>query len=140
MKNGIFKKTTIIMICSCLSYASFSAFAENVGSNPFKPQVVKSPVVENNIAPTNVVGQRMHQALTNEQDFLNGSTQPIVETVVELSEKDLRQKKLLEEINKKMGKAKNIPVENSRYIGIINGKRVYQDNDTLEYVKVEIND
>lgn len=139
MKNGIFKKTTIIIICSCLNYASFSAFAQNVGSNPFKPQVVKSPVVENNIAPTSVVGQRMHQALTNEQNFLN-ATQPITEVVVELSERDQRQKKLLEEINKKMGKAKNIPVENSRYIGIINGKRVYQDNDTLEYVKVEIND
>jgi hypothetical protein len=130
MKKGILKGVITSLSFVCLTYITGSAYAENIGGNPFKAPVVTKTVPNPDI----------NQGLINQSNFGNGIAQPVAEAVAKLSERDLRQQKVLDAINKKLGKEKNIPVADARYIGIINGKRVYQNNDTLEYVKVEIDD
>ena len=127
MRKGILKKVITSLSFVCLTYITGIAYAENIGGNPFKAPVI----AKDNQATINTVNQNLIKST------------PVESTVVEipqLSERDLRQKKVLEAINKKLTKEKNVPIDNSRYVGIINGKRVYQNNDTLEYVKVEIDD
>lgn len=129
MKKGFSKKTNLALVLVLLSVFSLSSQAE--AFNPFKAKPAPSTEADKILNPN------INQAVVNEQNAINVIKDP-VNVIKVLTDKEISQQKLLEAVNKKMGKAKNIPVENSRYIGIINGKRVYQDNDTLEYIKIEM--
>jgi hypothetical protein len=142
MKNG-FSSQRVILYVSLSFFAACSIAAE------YTPNAFKAPPSSQDNSPVPAVYHQLNQNQANGLGGLINGIPSIPQNVnVEatglnnvtkaLTEKDARSEKILGEINKKMEKSKNIPVENTRYIGIINGKRVYQDNSTFEYIKVEI--
>lgn len=142
MKNG-FSSQRVILYVSLSFFAACSVAAE------YTPNAFKAPPSSQDNSPVPAVYNQLNQNQANGLGgIINGipaipqnvNTDPSVLNNVTkaLTEKEARSEKILGEINKKMEKAKNIPVDNTRYIGIINGKRVYQDNTTFEYIKVEI--
>lgn len=142
MIKGFFGKSVLIGVT--LSFFTIHAFAAEYTANPFKTppsgQVTQTSPAPGGLPPG------YDQALKNQQAGLGGivntlkddSQDGLNNVMKTLTEKEVRSQKILEAVNGKMAKAKNIPVENARYIGIINGKRVYQDNDTQEYVKIDL--
>jgi len=136
MKNGIFKKISFLAVCFL---TTFTYAQENFAPSPFQP----APAAANGNSINN---SNMNEALYNERQPINaiqnqirqGANQGLNNVTKALTEKELRTQKILESINGKMANAKNIPIENSRFIGVINGKRVYQNLETNEYVKVEV--
>lgn len=136
MKNGIFKKISFLAVCFL---TTFTYAQENFAPSPFQP----APAAANGNSINN---PNMNEALYNERQPINaiqnqirqGANQGLNNVTKALTEKELRTQKILESINGKMANAKNIPIENSRFIGVINGKRVYQNLETNEYVKVEV--
>lgn len=135
MINGLFRNVVLISAL-ILSYSQYS-FANEYSPNAFKvPPPSNSEQSKLKRGFNNQVPGQPPQRLPNQNEII---TSPDLSNVNKaLTEKEERSQKILEEVNKKMAKAKNIPVENARYIGIINGKRVYQDNTTNEYIKVEL--
>lgn len=142
MKKG-FSSQRVIMCLSLSFFAACSLAAE------YTPNAFKAPPSTQNNAPVPAVYNQLNQNQANGLGgIINGipaipqnvsTDASVLNNVTKaLTEKEARSEKILGEINKKMEKAKNIPVDNTRYIGIINGKRVYQDNTTFEYIKVEI--
>lgn len=143
MKNG-FSSQRVIMYISLSFFAACSMAAE------YTPNAFKAPPSTQNNSPVPAVYNQLNQNQANGLGgILNGMPNvpqnavepipvPLNNVTRALTEREARSEKILGDINKKMQSAKNIPVENSRYIGIINGKRVYQDNTTFEYIKVEI--
>lgn len=136
MLNGIFQKGLLISVLA-IFFANVSMASE------YTPNAFKVPPSNGDNAQQ--IRRSMNNANLQNQlqaQQLNQLTNPVVEGLSNvnkaLTDKEERTQKILDQVNKKMLKAKNVPVENSRYIGIINGKRVYQDNVTLEYVKVEL--
>lgn len=137
MIKGLFRNVMLISAL-VLPYTQYS-FADEYSPNAFKmppdsnTEQAKLQRGFNNQTP----GQPPQmQGLSNQ--MINNPTSDLSNVNKTLTEKEERSQKILEEVNKKMAKAKNVPVENARYIGIINGKRVYQDNTTNEYIKVEL--
>lgn len=142
MKNG-FSSQRVILCVSLSFFAACSVAAE------YTPNAFKAPPSSQDNSPIPAVYNQLNQNQANGLGgIVNGipgvpqnvgnQTNLLNNVTKALTEKEARSEKILGEINKKMEKAKNIPVDNSRYIGIINGKRVYQDNTTFEYIKVEI--
>lgn len=142
MKNG-FSSQRVILCISLSFFAACSMAAE------YTPNAFKTPPSTQNNTPIPAVYNQLNQNQANGLGgIINGipgvpqnidSDSNILNNVTKaLTEKEARSEKILGDINRKMERAKNIPVANTRYIGIINGKRVYQDNTTLEYIKVEI--
>jgi len=142
MKKG-FSSQRVIMCLSLSFFAACSLAAE------YTPNAFKAPPSTQNNAPVPAVYNQLNQNQANGLGgLINGipaipqnvnTDSSVLNNVTRaLTDKEARSEKILGEINKKMEKAKNIPVDNSRYIGIINGKRVYQDKSTFEYIKVEI--
>lgn len=145
MIKGFFGKSLFLGIT--LSFFTINAFSAEYTANPFKtpPSSLQPAMGSNNPLPAD-----MQQALKNQQAGLGGLTNGITNEIKNdakeelnnvtkaLTDREERAQKVLNAVNGKMLKAKNVPVENARYIGIINGKRVYQDNDTREYIKVEL--
>ena len=142
MKKG-FSSQRVIMCVSLSFFAACSLAAE------YTPNAFKAPPSTQNNPPVPAVYNQLNQNQANGLGgIINGipaipqnvnTDASVLNNVTKaLTEKEARSEKILGEINKKMEKAKNIPVDNTRYIGIINGKRVYQDNTTFEYIKVEI--
>lgn len=142
MKNG-FSSQRVILYVSLSFFAVFS-FAAEYTPNAFKtpPSKQDSPVpagyTQLNQNQANGLGGIINGIPTIPQNVTTDTPAGLNNVTRALTEKEARSEKILGEINKKMEKSKNIPVDNTRYIGIINGKRVYQDNTTLEYIKVEI--
>ncbi len=138
MKNGIFKKTSFLAI---FFLTTLTNAQEQFAPSPFQP--APSAANGNSI---DTQGQNLNEALSNERRPLSaiqnqirqGTNQGVNNVTKALTEKEIRAQKILESINGKMANAKNIPIENSRFIGVINGKRVYQNLETNEYVKVEV--
>lgn len=142
MKNG-FSSQRVILCVSLSFFAACSMAAE------YTPNAFKAPPSsqDNNQVPA-VYNQLNQNQANGLGGIINGipaipqninvDTAGLNNVTKALTEKEARSERILGEINKKMEKSKNIPVENTRYIGIINGKRVYQDNTTFEYIKVEI--
>lgn len=135
MKNGIFKILYLII----LSISSIATYAnENYTPNPFTPAPqagsanINQPIVPNSL----------NRAAENERNFganMRNQVNKGVNNVTQaLTEREVRSQKILEKVNGKIANGRNIPVENSRFIGVLNGKRVYQDLETNEYVKIEI--
>lgn len=142
MRNG-FSSQRVMMYVSLLIFSACATAAE------YTPNAFKAPPSTQGNTPVPAVYNQLNQNQANglggllnggpiPQNVANDSPSILNNVTKALTEKEARSEKILGEINKKMEKAKNIPVENSRYIGIINGKRVYQDNTTFEYIKVEI--
>jgi hypothetical protein len=142
MKNG-FSSQRVILCVSLSFFAACSMAAE------YTPNAFKAPPSTQDNGPVPAVYNQLNQNQANGLGgIINGipaipqnvnTDNSVLNNVTKaLTEKEARSEKILGEINKKMEKSKNIPVENTRYIGIINGKRVYQDNTTFEYIKVEI--
>lgn len=142
MKNG-FSSQRVILYVSLSFFAACSIAAE------YTPNAFKAPPSTQDNGPVPAVYNQLNQNQANGLGgIVNGipaipqnvnSDNSVLNNVTKaLTEKEARSEKILGAINKKMEKSKNIPVENTRYIGIINGKRVYQDNTTFEYIKVEI--
>lgn len=133
MKNGVFNllgSFTLCIVCN----SAFSAEVYN--PNPFTPPpVAANNVVNKNINNVQSNNERQVRRLDN-KNIVNKQTSTVTELL--LTEKEIRSNKILETINSKMANAKNIPIENSRYVGVINGKRIYQHIETNEYVKVDI--
>lgn len=130
----------------CMSLSFFAACSL---AAEYTPNAFKAPPSTQNNAPVPAVYNQLNQNQANGLGGLINGVPAIPQNVNTdasvlnnvtraLTDKEARSEKILGEINKKMEKAKNIPVDNSRYIGIINGKRVYQDKSTFEYIKVEI--
>lgn len=142
MIKGFFGRSVLIGVT--LSFFTIPTFAAEYTANPFKTPPASQTNV-NTPAPGGLPAG-FDQALKNQQAGLGGvvntlknDSQDGLNTVMKtLTEKEVRSQKVLDAVNGKMAKAKNVPVENARYIGIINGKRVYQDNDTQEYVKIDL--
>lgn len=143
MKKG-FSGQRVIMFLSLSFFATCS-----VSAAEYTPNAFKAPPSTQSNNPVPAVYNQLNQNQANGLGgLINGMPVPQnianpVDSVVNnvtraLTDKEARSEKILGEINKKMEKSKNVPVENTRYIGIINGKRVYQDNTTFEYIKVEI--
>jgi hypothetical protein len=142
MKKG-FSSQRVIM---CLSLSFFAACSL---ASEYTPNAFKAPPSTQNNAPVPAVYNQLNQNQANGLGgIINGipaipqnvnTDASVLNNVTKaLTEKEARSEKILGDINKKMERAKNIPVDNTRYIGIINGKRVYQDKSTFEYIKVEI--
>jgi hypothetical protein len=142
MKNG-FSSQRVILYVSLSFFAAYSVAAE------YTPNAFKAPPSSQDNSPVPAVYNQLNQNQANGLGgIINGipaipqnvnvDTTGLNNVTKALTEKEARSEKILGEINKRMEKSKNIPVENTRYIGIINGKRVYQDNATFEYIKVEI--
>jgi hypothetical protein len=142
MKNG-FSSQRVILCVSLSFFAACSIAAE------YTPNAFKAPPSSQDNSPIPAVYNQLNQNQANGLGGLingiptipqnvNVDTAGLNNVTKALTEKEARSEKILGEINKRMEKSKNIPVENTRYIGIINGKRVYQDNSTFEYIKVEI--
>lgn len=142
MKNG-FSSQRVILCVSLSFFAACSMAAE------YTPNAFKAPPSTQDNSPVPAVYNQLNQNQANGLGgIINGipaipqnvnADNSVLNNVTKaLTEKEARSEKILGAINKKMEKSKNIPVENTRYIGIINGKRVYQDNTTFEYIKVEI--
>ena len=142
MKKG-FSSQRVIM---CISLSFFSACSM---AAEYTPNAFKAPPSTQDNSPVPAVYNQLNQNQANGLGgIINGipaipqnvnADNSVLNNVTKAStEKEKKKKKILGAINKKMEKSKNIPVENTRYIGIINGKRVYQDNTTFEYIKVEI--
>lgn len=142
MKKG-FSSQRVILCVSLSFFAACSMAAE------YTPNAFKAPPSTQDNGPVPAVYNQLNQNQANGLGgIVNGipaipqnvnSDNSVLNNVTKaLTEKEARSEKILGAINKKMEKSKNIPVENTRYIGIINGKRVYQDNTTFEYIKVEI--
>lgn len=142
MKNG-FSSQRVILCVSLSFFAACSIAAE------YTPNAFKAPPSTQDNSPVPAVYNQLNQNQANGLGgIINGipaipqnvnADNSVLNNVTKaLTEKEARSEKILGAINKKMEKSKNIPVENTRYIGIINGKRVYQDNTTFEYIKVEI--
>lgn len=142
MKKG-FSSQRVIM---CISLSFFSACSM---AAEYTPNAFKAPPSTQDNSPVPAVYNQLNQNQANGLGGIINGIPAIPQNVNEdnsvlnnvtkaLTEKEARSEKILGAINKKMEKSKNIPVENTRYIGIINGKRVYQDNTTFEYIKVEI--
>lgn len=142
MKKG-FSSQRVIM---CISLSFFSACSM---AAEYTPNAFKAPPSTQDNSPVPAVYNQLNQNQANGLGgIINGipaipqnvnADNSVLNNVTKaLTEKEARSEKILGAINKKMEKSKNIPVENTRYIGIINGKRVYQDNTTFEYIKVEI--
>lgn len=142
MKNG-FSSQRVILYVSLSFFAACSIAAE------YTPNAFKAPPSTQDNGPVPAVYNQLNQNQANGLGgIINGipaipqnvnADNSVLNNVTKaLTEKEARSEKILGAINKKMEKSKNIPVENTRYIGIINGKRVYQDNTTFEYIKVEI--
>lgn len=143
MRNG-FSSQRVILYASLLIFSACSLAAE------YTPNAFKTPPSTQNNSPVPAVYNQLNQNQANGLNGLVNGIPSIPQNVTTpnstglnnvtkaLTEKEARSEKILGDINKKMEKSKNIPVENTRYIGIINGKRVYQDNATFEYIKVEI--
>jgi len=143
MKNG-FSSQRVMIYVSLLIFSAHSMAAE------YTPNAFKAPPSTQSNTPVPAVYNQLNENQANGLGGLingvpaipqnvTGESPSILNNVTKaLTEKEARSEKILGDINKKMQKSKNIPVENTRYIGIINGKRVYQDNATLEYIKVEI--
>jgi hypothetical protein len=143
MRNG-FSSQRVILYISLSFFAACSMAAE------YTPNAFKAPPSTQDNGPVPAVYNQLNQNQANGLSGILNGIPNVPQNVVEtpptplnnvtraLTEREARSEKILGDINKKMQKAKNIPVENSRYIGIINGKRVYQDNTTFEYIKVEI--
>lgn len=137
MKNGIFK----VLYLVTLSMTSVIAFAnESYTPNPFTPAPKAESV--NNQQP---IPNSLNRAAENERNFgsnmrnqVNQGINTVNNVTQALTEKEIRSQKILEKVNGKMANANNIPIENSRFIGVLNGKRVYQNLETNEYVKIEI--
>lgn len=146
MRNG-FSNQRVILYVSLLIFSACSLAAE------YTPNAFKTPPSTQNNSPVPAGYNQLNQNQANglgglingipgvpqnvgDQKDPNSST--LNNVTKALTEKEARSERILGDINKKMEKSKNIPVANTRYIGIINGKRVYQDNLTLEYIKVEI--
>jgi hypothetical protein len=136
MLNGIFQKGLLISVLA-IFFANVSIASE------YTPNAFKVPPSNGEAAPQ--IKRSMNTASLQNQlqaQQLNQVNNPTNEGLSNVNkalvDKEERSQKILDQVNKKMLKSKNVPVENSRYIGIINGKRVYQDNVTLEYVKVEL--
>lgn len=130
----------------CISLSFFSACSM---AAEYTPNAFKAPPSTQDNSPVPAVYNQLNQNQANGLGgIINGipaipqnvnADNSVLNNVTKaLTEKEARSEKILGAINKKMEKSKNIPVENTRYIGIINGKRVYQDNTTFEYIKVEI--
>lgn len=142
MKNGFSSQRVIL-------YVSLSFFAACSMAAEYTPNAFKAPPSTQDSGPVPAVYNQLNQNQANGLGgIINGipaipqnvnADNSVLNNVTKaLTEKEARSEKILGAINKKMEKSKNIPVENTRYIGIINGKRVYQDNTTFEYIKVEI--
>jgi hypothetical protein len=142
MKKGFSSQRVIL----CVSLSFFSAC---LMATEYTPNAFKAPPSNQDNSPVPAVYNQLNQNQANGLGgIINGipaipqnvsTDASVLNNVTKaLTEKEARSEKILGEINKKMEKAKNIPVDNTRYIGIINGKRVYQDNTTFEYIKVEI--
>jgi hypothetical protein len=142
MKKG-FSSQRVILCVSLSFFAACSIAAE------YTPNAFKAPPSSQDNSPVPAVYNQLNQNQANGLGGLingipaipqnvNVDTAGLNNVTKALTEKEARSEKILGEINKRMEKSKNIPVENTRYIGIINGKRVYQDNSTFEYIKVEI--
>lgn len=142
MKNG-FSSQRVILCVSLSFFAACSIAAE------YTPNAFKTPPSTQDNNPVPAVYNQLNQNQANGlggivngipsvPQNINGVAPELNNVTKALTEKEARSEKILGAINKKMEKSKNIPVENTRYIGIINGKRVYQDNSTFEYIKVEI--
>lgn len=142
MKNG-FSSQRVILYVSLSFFAACSIAAE------YTPNAFKAPPSTQDNGPVPAVYNQLNQNQANGLGGIINGIPAIPQNVnvdnsvlnnvtKALTEKEARSEKILGAINKKMEKSKNIPVENTRYIGIINGKRVYQDNTTFEYIKVEI--
>lgn len=137
MKNGIFK----VLYLVALSTTSITAFAvESYTPNPFTPAPKTESV--NNQQP---IPNSLNRAAENERNFgsnirnqVNQGINNVNNVTQALTEKEIRSQKILEKLNGKMANANNIPIENSRFVGVLNGKRVYQNLETNEYVKIEI--
>jgi hypothetical protein len=138
MNNGMFKFLCLLT----LSMTSIIVSAdENYTPNPFTP----APKAE---SVQNVVPDSLNRAAENEANFGTnvrnrigqgvGNVGNISNVTQALTEREVRSQKILEKVNGKMAVANNIPVENSRFVGVLNGKRVYQNLETNEYVKIEI--
>lgn len=142
MKNG-FSSQRVILYVSLSFFAACSIAAE------YTPNAFKAPPSTQENSPVPAVYNQLNQNQANGlggiingipaiPQNINADNSVLNNVTKALTEKEARSEKILGAINKKMEKSKNIPVENTRYIGIINGKRVYQDNTTFEYIKVEI--
>lgn len=146
MKKG-FSSQRVIICVSLSFFAACSIAAE------YTPNAFKAPPSNQDNSPVPAVYNQLNQNQANGLGGLINGLPAIPQNVGDptnpnnsvlnnvtkaLTEREARSEKILGEINKKMEKSKNIPVDNTRYIGIINGKRVYQDNTTFEYIKVEI--
>ena len=137
MKNGIFK----VLYLVTLSMTSIIALAdESYTPNPFTPAQKAESVNKPQPIPNS-----LNRAAENERNFgsnmrnqVNQGINNVNNVTQALTEKEIRSQKILEKLNGKMANANNIPVENSRFIGVLNGKRVYQNLETNEYVKIEI--
>ncbi len=136
MIKGLSSKNLLTMTLAL--FIATTAFA-----NEYSPNAFKVPPSSNINTPSQQqgfnAGSNRNQLTNVEQNLPQNLPNIELSNVTKaLTEKEERSKKILDEVNQKMVNAKNIPVENARYIGIINGKRVYQDNTTLEYVKVDL--
>lgn len=137
MKNGIFK----VLYLVTLSMTSIIAFAnESYTPNPFTP----APKAES-VNSQQPIPNSLNRAAENERNFgsnirsqVNQGINNVNNVTQALTEKEIRSQKILEKLNGKMANANNIPIENSRFVGVLNGKRVYQNLETNEYVKIEI--
>lgn len=134
MKNGIFKVLSIII----LSSTSIITIASDAYTpNPFTP-APKEVVINNQNTPARMASVERERR-TNTINNLNGQINQAVTTVTQvLTEREIRSKKILEQVNGKIANGKNIPIENSRFVGVLNGKRVYQNLETNEYIKITI--
>lgn len=138
MKNGIFK----VLYLVTLSTTSIMASAdESYTPNPFSP----APKAESVNSQQQPIPNSLNRAAENERNFgpnirnqVNQGINNVNNVTKALTEKEIRSQKILEKLNGKMANANNIPIENSRFVGVLNGKRVYQNLETNEYVKIEI--
>lgn len=138
MKNRTFNIFGSFVLCIACSYTMAN---EVYNPNPFAPP--PSATSENRNINLDSMDSRRHNDRIDRLDRNNRGNPPEMSRDLNpvtqaLTEKEIRSNKILESINSKMANAKNIPIENSRYVGVINGKRIYQNIDTSEYVKIEM--
>lgn len=114
--------------------SNYAMSNESYNPNPFTPPPATKNV--NNIQNVQNMPMLNNQRPNRQPNI--GQVTPVNPVTQALTEKEIRTNKILEAINGKMLNAKNIPIENSRYVGVINGKRIYQNIETNEYVKIDI--
>lgn len=117
--------------------SNYAMSNESYNPNPFTPPpaAAKNSLKNNDVPNMPMLNNQRYNRQQNIDQVAPAQINPVTQV---LTEKEIRTNKILEAINGKMLNAKNIPIENSRYVGVINGKRIYQNIETNEYVKVDI--